>query len=243
MNPDRDHGADPSQNSDHASIHDLVQEILDRPADDPRRLELLRTVRDDDAALHELNATAESLYELRARPIAPDLTSQILDAADARRRFLPARVRRWVVRGRLAAAAMLLFALGTLAIVERVAPGVTDFTPRPRTLSSIPAAFQHDATQSAAFVRSGVRQAGKALAPVVEQPGWAEEGTEVPTAWVLEVVGRDGSVYDTVMTFDPDARGEQSLRVFRTRRPEASSLLCIPEAPPVIAEPDTRSLP
>ncbi len=243
MSPDRDHGPDPSSND--ASIHDLVQEILDRPADDPRRLELMRAVKQHDDALEELNTTAESLGGLRDTTPAPDLTAQILHAADRRRRFIPARVRRWVDRGRLATAAALLLLLGSLALVDRVAPGLLDLSPEPRTLSNLPDAVRSDASQSAAFVRSGVRQAGQALAPVVEQPNWAATDDDVPAAWVLQVVGSDGSVYDTVMTFDPEARGADALRVFRSRRaePAGSTLLHFTRETGIVIEPDPESLP
>ncbi|MEQ8850514.1 MAG: hypothetical protein RIB32_01880 [Phycisphaerales bacterium] len=241
MNPD--HGTDPSASD--ASIHDLVQEILDRPADDPRRLELMRAIKRHDDALQELNATAESLDALRDTAPAPDLTAQILHAADRRRRFIPARVRRWVDRGRLATAAALLLVLGSLAAIDRVAPGLLDPSPEPRILADLPAAMQRDASQSAAFVRSRVEQAGRALAPVIEQPGWTDTDTDVPAAWVLQVVGADGSVYDTVMTFDPQARGDNALRVFRARRPEPQgiTLLTLPSETGLVIEPDPESLP
>ncbi|GJM20008.1 MAG: hypothetical protein DHS20C14_22210 [Phycisphaeraceae bacterium] len=238
----------PEHPNEPGAFDEIVQEILDRPADDPRRRELLRAVRQTNEGMEALRSAAEPLHELRRPFEMPDLSDQILTATDRQRRFLPASVRRWVDRGRIATAAGLLLAMGVLATVHRAWPDATTLTNQPEPLSAFPRAVGHDAAQSAAFFDAEIKRAGRALSPVVADAPDLAGAAEAPaplTAWVLSASGAEGSVFDTIMTYDPDAPEGGALRVYRVPADASrdSTLLAAPVGAAALPAPEPDPLP
>ena len=211
-----DNPAEPPRD-DH--FDDLIQAVLEGPADDPARLGLINAIRADQAAMRELRLTEDTLAELRRPVDAPDFSRQILDRTHNRRAFLPRRLRRFVDRGRLAAAAALLLALTVFTVAQRVWPDATRLTTAQRPVSDVPRAFFNDATNSVTAFTSSMEQARAALVPFAaeREPSLTSTSPDAAShrleAFILQSFGRDGSRLDSVLFYDPTAPREQSLRV------------------------------
>lgn len=232
------------------AFDDLIQSILDSPPDDPRRRELISAVRRDPQAMHDLHASADAIARLRSPVDAPDLSERILHAAHARRRFLPSRLRRLVDRSRIATAGALLLTLALVATLQRHWPDATRLATPDRPLSALPQALSDDAVLSAGILASGV---SRALAPLGPREHDAAlhpldaQRLHTPRlhaprleAWILSVNGPDGSVYDTVMTYDRSAPHHESLRLYTLPPRSGPSVLTVqPTLPAPRAEPLT----
>lgn len=226
------------------ALDDLIQSILDSPADDPRRRDLINAVRRDPQATHDLHASADAIARLRSPVDAPDLADRILHAAHARRRFLSPRFRRLIDRSRFATAGVLLLTLLGAAALQRAWPDAARLATPDRPLSALPRALSDDAVLSAGLLASGLHRAHGALAPLDQQAADLQlldahrlEAHRLE-AWILSVTGPDGSVYDTVMTFDRAAPHNESLRVFSLPPRQGPSTLSVePALPAPRAEP------
>lgn len=224
-------------------VEALIQSILDAPADDPARRELLEAMRRHPEAMADLQRSVSPIAELRRPVRSPDLSGAILHAADRRRGFLPRRLRRFVDGGRIATAAGLLLMVGVLAMVQRHWPDATSLVAEPSPLTDATTAFADDASASAGLIASNADRVRRTLVAVPHQDenlGWSAAESPAPLeAWVLSTVGPDGSRLDTVVTYDRTAPRERSLRRYVAPAGPAPTLgPDVLGAAPTVVEPD-----
>ncbi|MFI4897829.1 MAG: hypothetical protein ACIARR_08385 [Phycisphaerales bacterium JB059] len=142
----------------------LIDALFDRELSPDARRDVFDAVRHDAHARREIEGAAEALAALRDQPVAPDLTDRILARADARRRFLPKRLRRFTRATRLGASGALLIALLGVAAAQRAWPDRLALAPLDTPLADVNEAFRDDAIQSAQSVRESVEFARGSLA-------------------------------------------------------------------------------
>lgn len=149
----------PNREPDQRVPDALVDALFDRELSPDAQREILRAVRHDRHAGHELERTAEALAALRDQPLAPDLTDRILARADGRRRFLPRRLRRLTRVTRLGVSGAMLLVLLGVAGAQRAWPHALSLSPAPTPLTEVNDAFRGDALESANSLRAGVDRA------------------------------------------------------------------------------------
>ncbi len=199
--------AKPNPNHDPSSpgpIPDaLIDALFDRELSPEARRDVLNAVRHDAHARREIEGAAEALAALRDQPLAPDLTDRILARADARRRFLPKRLRRVTRATRLGASGALLLALLAVAAAQRAWPDRLALTPLDTPLADVNDAFRDDAIQSAQSVRESVEFARGSLASFPQRSA------------------QTGFVVTHELSRSADARAVFSLAGFRPSTPDA----------------------
>jgi len=115
----------------------LVDRFFDHELDEGSREEFFGMIRGDLARCAEVAKTQRIVSMLREPPRAPDLTHEIMGELRRRRSFIPARARRMIKAGRVAAAACVMLALLCVALTDRYAPGVLRLSSRPAPLSGV----------------------------------------------------------------------------------------------------------
>ncbi|MBL0920556.1 MAG: hypothetical protein IBJ10_00325 [Phycisphaerales bacterium] len=133
---------------------ELIDAFFDGDLDDSGKRSLFDGLRNDPVAAERFARTMFVVESMR-RPVetscelpAPDFTGSVLAEIDRRRRWMPARARRFVAFGRFAAAASLLLILGGAFVVRRANPDAVMLAERPAPLTHVMEVSRLEATQS-----------------------------------------------------------------------------------------------
>jgi hypothetical protein len=135
---------------------DLVNAFFDRALDEGSREKFFGMLRADLSRCAEVAKTQRMISMLREPVETPDLTDRIMMRVAAKRGFVPESLRRWVTRGRVAAAACVLLGVLGLAVAKRMSPDSFRLAPAERPLSSVIESGRADAA-------SGVQQMAAAV--------------------------------------------------------------------------------
>ncbi len=109
-----------------------VDRLFDRELSEAERRAVIAAAARDPEAARELASTSDAIRRLREMPPAPDVSERVLDRVHTRRGFVGRRRRRRARQQRLAMAAVLVMALGSVAVLHRLAPETARNPSQPR---------------------------------------------------------------------------------------------------------------
>lgn len=160
-----------------------LDRLFDREMDQASRRDLVGRLGRDQDAIDEVNDVRGIVHSMRLRPDeTPDMTASVLARLDGERGFVPARVRRRIKAGRIAAAACLLLGLLGVAIGQRVAPDRFRLQAEPTPVADLTDAVRQDSAET-----------GQRLADTVRKLASAHAGTRLSTRQDTETTDPTGT--------------------------------------------------
>ena len=144
---------------------DELDRLFDRELDASSRRDLVGRLPGNQDAIDEINDIRGIAHSMRLRPNeTPDMTAAILDRLDGERGFVPARMRRRIKAGRLAAAACLLLGLLGVTIGQRSAPEWLRLHDEPTPVADFTDAVRQDSAETRERLAETVRTLSDAQA-------------------------------------------------------------------------------
>lgn len=135
----------------------LIDAVLDGSVDDRTRREVARALRHDPRRRRDVDETLEALGALRRPVDCPDFASGVLTNLDRRNRFLPARARRAIRRGRAGLALAAMVALAGVAVAQRTMPRLASLGAQATPVTDVASAVTNETATAADELRQGVR--------------------------------------------------------------------------------------
>lgn len=176
---------------------ELIDAILDGEVAPTDTRAMFQQLSSDPDAADEMRGTRRAIGALRRPVNAPDFADRVLETVGRKRGgWLSGRDRRWVIGGRIAAAAAVLLVVGGLYTAERAEPGTLDVSNQPRALAGLADSVSNQSSRLAQETQQQMVCLGDSAFGVVQMFG-AEApegaaGARVVFEWPFDTMGGSG---------------------------------------------------
>jgi hypothetical protein len=160
---------------------DAVEAFFDRALDEGSREQFFASLRADLPRCEQVARTQRVLSKLREPVQCPDFTDVILSRVARRRGFLPPALRKLVTVGRALVAASVLLGLFAVAMIQRYAPRMTEWTPASRPVTELIDSGCQGATVGAGALAGSLNAMKTEAAPVMQLGALAMSRAADPT--------------------------------------------------------------